>query len=241
MHPQRDILDLPEGGARLRVEIDRHDVGLARAPGLRKPRVLRDRRQLRHVEQRLQAAADEHRRHIGARHGFHAHAARVNVRRTMLIERLALYAVGKALHHQRTIRRPRAESAARCARNSECRSPLVNFGSGQNTFCRLVTSSQSPSGSVSRPSRLRCLEIVELRGHRVRRSRPGRRRASARRGVVTLRSWPWCLLVAFAAFGALRWPSVPAVPSTPSGVSPLLPFCHPSIPDTPDGAVDHRQ
>ena len=85
-HPPRDVEDLRERRARLRIEIDRDLIGFVQRVDRREPRVHRDRRELRHVEQRLQAAADEHRRHVGARHRLDAHAARIDVRRAMLIE-----------------------------------------------------------------------------------------------------------------------------------------------------------
>ena len=57
--PSRDVQHPRERRVVVRIEIERDVVGLERRLHAREPRVLRDRRNLRHVEQRDQRAADK--------------------------------------------------------------------------------------------------------------------------------------------------------------------------------------
>ena len=108
--PARDVEHAGERRAVGRIEIDRDVVGVERRLHAREPRVLRDRRKLRHVEQRRQRSADEALRVrladrvelVGQRLDPHARG-RPLFARALLIERLARDAVGKPLHHQRPI------------------------------------------------------------------------------------------------------------------------------------------
>ena len=103
LDPSRAIENLRERRARLRIEIDRDLVRRVQIVHRRKPRVHRDRRELRHVEQRLQRSADQPRRHVVVRQRLDAHARRHRLRRAMLIERRPVDAVRQPLHHQRPV------------------------------------------------------------------------------------------------------------------------------------------
>ena len=126
-HPARDVEHLRERRALARIEIERDEVGVERRLHAREPRVLRDRGELRHVEQRDERSADEA---LGAAlldrveivgQRFHAHARRrLFLLPALLIERHAVVdAVRKALHDERPIgddrqdeRRDRRRSSA---------------------------------------------------------------------------------------------------------------------------------
>ena len=76
----------------------------------REPRILRNRRQLRHVEERRQRSADQPiawallvgRLDVSGQH-FAAHARRAAFRVPLLVERGPVDAVRKPLHHQRPV------------------------------------------------------------------------------------------------------------------------------------------
>ena len=103
LDPLRAIEDLRERRARLRIEIDRDLIRRIQIVHRRKPRVHRDRRELRHVEQRLQRSADQPRRHVVVRQRLDAHARRHRLRRAMLIEGRPVDAVRQPLHHERPV------------------------------------------------------------------------------------------------------------------------------------------
>ena len=110
-HPAGDVEHLRERGAVAGIEIDRDVVGVERRLHAREPRVLRDRGELRHVEQRDERSADESlgaglvdRIDVGGQH-FDAHASRrLFLLLALLIERDRIVdAVRKSLHDERTI------------------------------------------------------------------------------------------------------------------------------------------
>ncbi len=101
-NPARDVEHVRERHAVRRIEIERGVVGELRMRDAREPRILRDGRQLRHVEQRLQAAADDLRPLFDDADDFGADAGR-HLGRAVLVERRAGDAVREALHHERTI------------------------------------------------------------------------------------------------------------------------------------------
>ena len=84
------------------IEVERGVVGELRVVHARKPRILRDCRELRHVQQRLQVAPDDLRPLFNAAHDLSAHAGG-HLRGAVLIERRCRDAVGEALHDQRPI------------------------------------------------------------------------------------------------------------------------------------------
>ncbi len=66
-NPPRDVEHALERHAVGRIEIEARVVGELRMGHAREPGILRDRRELRHVEQRLQGAADDLRPRFGDR------------------------------------------------------------------------------------------------------------------------------------------------------------------------------
>ena len=124
----------------------------------REPGVLRDGRQLRHVEQRLERPADRAARHVVVRQHLDTDAGRHLVGRAMLVERLAAHAVRIPLHHQGPIRHDRQDER----RDLHVVAHQVAFGEalgGQNILWRLLTSSESPSGSASAALALRAASM----------------------------------------------------------------------------------
>ena len=86
-----------------RIEIQRHMIGGLDRLNPREPRILGDRGQLRHVQQRRQVAADDLLPRFGHPDRLDAYTGR-DVLRAMLVEGLRRDAVGIPLHHQGTIR-----------------------------------------------------------------------------------------------------------------------------------------
>ena len=75
----------------------------------REPRILRDGRQLRQVQQRLERSAYRTARHVVVGQHLDAHAGRHLVGRAMLVKRLAADAVWIALHDEGTVRHHRQD------------------------------------------------------------------------------------------------------------------------------------
>ena len=101
--PPRDVEHARERDALGRVEIERDVIGGLERRDPREPGILRDGGQLRHVQQRLQVAADEPRRHIVAGHRLHADVRRHGVRRAVLVEGWRGDAIRQPLHRQRPV------------------------------------------------------------------------------------------------------------------------------------------
>ena len=106
----RDVQHVVEAGAVTGIEIDRRVVLRQRIGHARKPRVLRDRRDLRHVQERRQRSADQPiARALFAdrldlvRQDFAPDARRRRIRMALLIERRLVDAVRKPLHDHRPI------------------------------------------------------------------------------------------------------------------------------------------
>ena len=113
-HPARHVADARERRALHRIQIDRGEVGGVRRRRAREPGILRDDRELHHVEQGRQPAADEAGRHVVVGDGRAAHAGRDVVGRAVLEEGVPVDAVGQTPHHQRAIAaRPAGETARR--------------------------------------------------------------------------------------------------------------------------------
>ena len=138
----------------------------------REPGILRDRSELRRVEQRHQRAADQVRARLGSgRDTLDAHARRHLVRRAMLIEGLAGDAVRKALHHERPVgkhgqdqRRDAHVMTKQVAlRQRACQSDPGVRGPEQFSEIRHLTA----AGKGDRPSTGTLLNLVELRQQRL--------------------------------------------------------------------------
>ena len=104
-HPQRDVDDAPERGARTRIEIDDRVIRVAHGLHTRVPGIDRDGAELHDVEERCQVTADEAALRLEAVVGdrLDAHARRRIVGCSLLIERHSADAIRKPLHDQRAI------------------------------------------------------------------------------------------------------------------------------------------
>ena len=102
--PPGDVDHGRERHARHGIEVERGVVGVVEGVDAGEPRVLGDDGELGGVEQRQERAADETARHRAVDgQGLHAHAGRHGLRGALLVEALALHAVGEAPHDQRAV------------------------------------------------------------------------------------------------------------------------------------------
>ena len=158
-HPARDVEHARERRALARIEIERDVVGVERRLHAREPRVLRDRGDLRHVEQRDQRCRRRNGCASGSRDRIDVVAKRLDadarrrllLARALLVERRPVDAVREALHHQRPIgdgrqqeRRDRRVVAQQVALRQLQRRPehlrevgdAEPFAAGQRRWCR---------------------------------------------------------------------------------------------------------